>query len=67
MIKAKWFLLGLVNPFGLKIVNKLLKELRSYKSWTSGSFGSSGMELKTNRELENSPKYCSFPISGPLL
>ena len=47
MIKAKWFLLGLVNTFGLKIVNKLLKELRSYKSWTSGSFGSSsGMQLK---------------------
>ena len=42
MIKAKWFLLGLVNPFTLKIANKLLKELRSYKSWTSGSFGSSG-------------------------
>ena len=38
MIKAKWFLLGLVNPFRLKIVNRLLKELRSYKSWTSGSF-----------------------------
>ena len=52
MIKAKWFLLGLVNPFTLKIANKLLKELRSYKSWTSGSFGSSGMQLKTNRELE---------------
>ena len=69
MIKAKWFLLGLVNPFRLKIVNRLLKELRSYKSWTSGGFKKQQYATKDKVELEFSiitNIAHLFPISGPL-